>query len=167
MNNPGGAGSEETTFYQDNPLYTASGSLTVTDENGVATTCLGQFKSVTNGGRVESTGFGFPSDRNNLVIQNSTTTPLSLINIQINQSCSYDVTLTPGQLYTLDMSDIGGTGFSCLIGDTSNSTDFNTVTLTGWDSSGTTAVGAGLAEAVVWEDGPFVYSPLPESSASD
>ena len=62
VNNPGGAGSEETTFYQDNPLYTASGSLTVTDENGVATTCLGQFKSVTNGGRVESTGFGFPSD---------------------------------------------------------------------------------------------------------
>jgi hypothetical protein len=151
----------ETTFTQSDTTYGASGSITVYNTAKQKAICLAQFKSLTNGGRVESTGFGFPSDRNNLVIDNSSSAPLTSVNVQINTGCQFDLTLTPGEVWQTNMADLDGTGVNCLVDDTEGSSTLNSVTLTGWDS-GSTVVGAGLAEALVWGEGPFVYSPLPE-----
>jgi hypothetical protein len=173
-----------TTFTQSLTGYTASGSLTVTNEADQKTTCLAQFKSVTNGGRVESTGLAFPYDRNNLVILNSSSMPLSYAEVTVNGAggCNFYVNgsgivddlsnpstigatpMTPGQLTSVDMSNIGG--INCLAGDGGVTTPetFNTVTVTGW-LNGNTTVGAGLADVIVWGDGSFVGptgSPLPE-----
>jgi len=151
----------ETTFTQSNPIYYGSGSLQVTNEALQKTICLAQFKNVTNGGRVLTTGFAFPSDRNNLVLYNSPTAPLSWIYVQINSGCQFTVNLTPGELWQSDMTNLDGTGVNCLFGDTSGASTLNSVTLTGW-LNGDTTVGDGLAEAVVWGAGPFVYGSLPE-----
>ena len=173
-----------TTFTQSLTGYTASGSLTVTNEADQKTTCLGQFKSVTNGGRVESTGLAFPYDRNNLVIVNSSDKPLSYAEVTINGAggCNFyingsglvdDLTdpstiaatpMAPGQVTSVDMSNIGG--INCLAADGGSTVPetFNTVTVTGW-LNGNVTVGAGLADVIVWGDGPFVGptgSPLPE-----
>jgi hypothetical protein len=129
--------------------------LRVTNQAGVKTICLAQFKSLIPGGRIYTTGFGFPSDRNNLVIQNSMTNPLSSVQVQINGAgCTLDPTLTPGELYSVDMSNIGGV--DCLFNDTSGSITLNQVQITAQGPAGA------VAESVVWGVGPFVTSPLPE-----
>jgi hypothetical protein len=150
---PGTKSPVVSTFTQADPQYGSSGSLQITNEAMVKTVCLGQFKSVIPGGRVFTTGFAFPSVRNNLVIQNSATNPLTSVDIQVNTLCQLSVPLTPGELYSLDMSNVAGV--NCLFSDTSGSTTLNSATMTAQGPTGA------IAEGVIWGVGPFVYQPLP------
>ena len=139
------------TFTQVNESTGSSGSLRIVNVSGQKTICLGQFKGITARARAYATGYAFPSDRNNLVIQNSSTTPLTSVYIQINGSCQLNVSLTAGQLYSIDMTNIGGV--NCLFPDTSNSTSLNDMTILGRGPQ------HAVAEGVVWGIGPYVYQP--------
>jgi hypothetical protein len=126
-------------FTQTTPGYGSSGSLAITNTAGEKTVCLGQFKYVISGARAGSTGFTFPQDRNFLVIQNGSA-GLTSVEINVNGSTHFKVTLTPNETYGQDLSAYLH-GFPPL----------NTLVLTGEGPSGSSA------EAVVWGVGPFVY----------
>jgi hypothetical protein len=165
INHHPGTTSAETTFTQ-NPapwnVYQASGSLQITGNEGLKTICLGQFHSLTSGGHTEVSTLTVPSDRNMFTIANSSAKPLTAVAIQINQGCTLSLNLTPGEVFTTDMSNWEGTGINCLNGTPSSESDFfNTISVAG-DPAGNVPPGTGFAEIVAWGTGPFVYSPLPE-----
>jgi hypothetical protein len=142
---PGTPSPVSTNFTQVAAGGGSSGSLTITNDAGQKTTCLGQFKLVTQGGNAFATGFAFPQDRNMLAIQNGTgATALKSVTIAINGLPSVRLSLTPGEMYTGDMtSDLHG-----LPG-------LNTLTITASGPAGASG------EAVVWGVGPFVFPGAP------
>ncbi len=115
--------------------------MTITNEAGEKTSCLGQFKNVIPGGRVFSTGFAFPQDRNELVIQNGTNaTALTSATIAVNGAAPITVPLTSGEVYSQDLTLL-----------LHSSPPLNTLVVTAGGQNGASA------EVVVWGVGPFVH----------